>query len=90
MRGDRAVEVLPFTATVGARGVSRVVAGLGLLGTTSGSALRTSVVWFAVEAGDAMVGLRELRMYRCGTGGVGCGAIFGARIGWICFDRESL
>ena len=86
MRGDRAVEVLPFTATVGARGVLRMVAGLGLLGTTSGRALRTS----AVEAGDAMVGLRELRMYRCGTGGVGCGAIFGARIGWICFDRESL
>jgi hypothetical protein len=62
MRGDRAVEVLLFTATVGARGVLRVVAGLGLLGTTNGRALRTSVVWFAVEAGDAMVGLRALRM----------------------------
>jgi hypothetical protein len=90
MRGDRAVEVLLIAATLGARGVVRVVAGLGLLGTTVGRALRASDVWFAPATVGARVGLRALRMYRCGMGGVGCCAILGARIGWICLDRESL
>jgi hypothetical protein len=67
MRGDKAVEVLLFTARVGARGVLRVAVGLGLLGTTVGRTLRTIDVW-----------------------GIGCCAIFGARIGWGCLDRESL
>jgi hypothetical protein len=54
--------VLLFTAAVGARGVLRVFAGLGLLGTTVGRALRTTDVWFAVGMVGAMVGLRALRM----------------------------
>lgn len=55
--------MLLFTATVGARGTLRVVAaGLVLLGTTAGRALRTMVVWFAVEMAGASVGLRGLRM----------------------------
>jgi hypothetical protein len=62
MRGDKAVEVLLFTARVGARGVLWVAVGLGLLGTTVGRALRTIDVWFAVEIVDASVGLRALRM----------------------------
>jgi hypothetical protein len=36
MQGVRAVEVLLFAATLGARDVLRVVAGLDLLGTTAG------------------------------------------------------
>ena len=62
MRGDRAVEVLLFTATVDARGVLRVVDGLGLLGTTVGRALRTSDVCFAPATVGARVVLRALRM----------------------------
>jgi hypothetical protein len=62
MRGDRAVEVLLFAARLGARGVLRVVVGLGLLGTTVGRALRTRDVWFELEMVGASVGLRALRM----------------------------
>lgn len=62
MRGDRAVEALLFTTTLGARGVLRAVAGLALLGTTAGRALRTIEVWFAVETVGARVELRALRM----------------------------